>query len=41
MLPNPKPKKFMTYNLYSLIYVENNSILVNLNLHDLEMFIIT
>ena len=28
----------MNYNIYSLIYIENNSILVNLNLHHLELF---
>lgn len=39
MLPNPKTKTFMTCNLYSFIYVENNSVLLNLNLHYLEMFI--
>ena len=33
MLQNPKPKTFMTYNIYSFIYVENNWISVNLNLH--------
>ena len=33
MFANPKPKTFMTYNIYLLIYVENNSVLVNLNLN--------
>ena len=40
MLPYPKPRTIMS-SLHSLIYIENNSILVKLNVHHLEMFIIT
>ena len=39
MLPNSIPRTIMTQ--HSLIYVENNSILIKPNLHHLEIFIIT